>query len=264
MLELKAKLSKAKEVAQAAADTAGQKFYDLGVQEIEAWLSKELAAVCKEYCLEVWTEGLNVAGAPVDSKWRKAESIYYPENLREIPKAAPEEAVPAFTAAEQPPPEAAKKPSKAGDQGRGVKVAKGKETGQRRKVRARKSLSRQWSLSRPSLKLWPKRRRPLILLFLHWSAKKTLPRRRLSLGFFFLFFFLWLGQFAPVYDVLFLLWKEKILLFAFVDLCFSCNVCLWLAVTIVFPFAETFRLRMLPRVNTHTLTKASNNNMLLA
>lgn len=110
----------------------------------------------------------------MDSKWRKAESVYYPENLREVPKAAPKEAVPAFTAAEQPPPtqaflpppEAAKKPGKASDQGRGVKVAKGKETGQRRKAKARKSLSRQWSPSQPSLKLWPRRRRPLILLFL--------------------------------------------------------------------------------------------------
>ena len=56
MLELKAELSKAKEaaqVAQAVADTVGQKFYDLGVREIEAWLIEELVRICREYCLEV-------------------------------------------------------------------------------------------------------------------------------------------------------------------------------------------------------------------
>ena len=56
VLELKAELFKAKEAAQVtqvAADTAGQKFYDFGVQETKARLTEELAGVCREYCLEV-------------------------------------------------------------------------------------------------------------------------------------------------------------------------------------------------------------------
>lgn len=84
VLELKAELSKAKEaaqMAQAAANTAGQKFYDLRVQETEAWLTEELAGVYREYCLEVWTEALNMARALADSKWRKAENVFYPEDL---------------------------------------------------------------------------------------------------------------------------------------------------------------------------------------
>ena len=107
MLKLKTELSKVKEatqVAQAAANTTRQKFYDLGVQETKAHLTKELAGVCREYCLEVWTEALNVAETPADSKWRKAENVFYPEDLRDVLEAAPEVATLAPTAAEQPPP----------------------------------------------------------------------------------------------------------------------------------------------------------------
>ena len=55
-------------MAQVAANTTGQKFYDLRLQETKAWLTEELARVCREYYLKVWTEALNVAGAPVDLK----------------------------------------------------------------------------------------------------------------------------------------------------------------------------------------------------
>ena len=95
VLELKTELSKANEavqVAQAVVDTIGQKFYDLGVQETKAQLTEELAGVCREYCLEVWIGTLNVAGAPTNSKWRKAENLFYLEDLRDDLKAAPEEA----------------------------------------------------------------------------------------------------------------------------------------------------------------------------
>jgi len=46
-----------------------------------------LAGVCRDYCLEVWTEALNQAGAFTTSKWRKAENVYYPKDLREAPEA---------------------------------------------------------------------------------------------------------------------------------------------------------------------------------
>ena len=95
VVELKAELSKAKEaaqVAQAAIDAIGKKFYDLIVQETEAQLTDEL--------VEVQTEALNVVGAPTNSKWRKIEKIYYPKDLRE----APEEAAPILTATELPSP----------------------------------------------------------------------------------------------------------------------------------------------------------------
>ena len=81
-------------------NTVRQKFYNLRVQEIKARLIKELARVCREYCLEVWIEALNVAGALANSKWRKSENFYFPENLREVVEAAPEEAVLALTTIE--------------------------------------------------------------------------------------------------------------------------------------------------------------------
>ena len=49
-------MDKAKEVARATKATvkaSKQRFYDLGVQETEANLTKELARVCKKYCQEV-------------------------------------------------------------------------------------------------------------------------------------------------------------------------------------------------------------------
>lgn len=53
VLDLKAELDKAKEVARAAkvaTEASKQMFYDLGMQETEARLTKELAGVYREYC----------------------------------------------------------------------------------------------------------------------------------------------------------------------------------------------------------------------
>ena len=68
-------------MAQAAAGVATQKFYDLRVQETEARLIDELVGVCRDYCLEVWIEALNVAGALANLEWRKIKNIYYPDDL---------------------------------------------------------------------------------------------------------------------------------------------------------------------------------------
>lgn len=51
------------------------------MRETEVRLTDELARVCKDYCLEVWIEALNQAGAPATAKWRKAENVYYLEDL---------------------------------------------------------------------------------------------------------------------------------------------------------------------------------------
>ena len=50
-------------------------------------MTKELDGVCWVYCFEVWTEALNVVGGLTDSKWRKAENVYYLEDLQEVPEA---------------------------------------------------------------------------------------------------------------------------------------------------------------------------------
>ena len=84
VMDLKAELEKAKEVARAAKDAANaskQKFYDLDVQEIEARLTEELAEVCRDYCQDVWTEALNLAGVPAALEWRRAGNVYYSLDL---------------------------------------------------------------------------------------------------------------------------------------------------------------------------------------
>lgn len=90
VVDLKAKLEKAKEAAWAAkvaTDVSEQKYYDLEVQEIEACLIKELARVYRKYCQKMLTEALNLAGVPTALKWRRAENVYYPQDLREVPAA---------------------------------------------------------------------------------------------------------------------------------------------------------------------------------
>ena len=108
------------------------------MKEIEACLTDELDGVYRDYCLEVWTEVLNLTRVPAASKWRRAENVYYPQDLQEAPEAPldPERDVAhATTTLEQlpitqasfTPPETSKEPGKVGDQGQGVEVAKGKE-----------------------------------------------------------------------------------------------------------------------------------------
>ena len=73
MLELRAELQKAKEVAQLAREAVEaekQASYALGVEETQAKLTEELAEVCRDYRMVTWAETLNLARVPVDSEWR--------------------------------------------------------------------------------------------------------------------------------------------------------------------------------------------------
>ena len=57
----------------------------LGVEETQAKLTKELSAVCREYCGISWGKGLDAAGVPVDSDLRRPESVYYNPEIHELP-----------------------------------------------------------------------------------------------------------------------------------------------------------------------------------
>lgn len=68
---MKAVLEKAKEAAQAAqvaAEASKYKFYGLGAKETEVCLADKLVGVCRDYCLKVWTEALNLTKVPATSK----------------------------------------------------------------------------------------------------------------------------------------------------------------------------------------------------
>ena len=52
-------------------------------------LAEEVIEVCRDYCTESWVEVLNRAGVPTNSELRKAESIFFPEHIREAPTDLP-------------------------------------------------------------------------------------------------------------------------------------------------------------------------------
>ena len=63
-------LQKAKEevqLAKEAAEVEKRAAYQLGVEETEARLTKELLEVCRDYCSITWSQALNAVGVPADS-----------------------------------------------------------------------------------------------------------------------------------------------------------------------------------------------------
>ena len=96
--DLKAELAKVKgeaRLAREAAEKAVAASYDRGVKDTEVRLAEEVAAVCREYITLSWGVALDRAAVPADSDLRKAENIFFPEDVREIPDVvAPEEPLP--------------------------------------------------------------------------------------------------------------------------------------------------------------------------
>ena len=86
VLDLKSKLQRVEEalkVAQEDAIAAETSAYECGVLEMEARLTAEVTAVCKEYCVETYNQALDWARIPTDSNLRRVDQVYYPEDLRE-------------------------------------------------------------------------------------------------------------------------------------------------------------------------------------
>ena len=84
VLDLKAKLQKAKDaarVAKEASEATETTSYERGVLETETWLAEEVAGVCRDYCVEMWAEALNLVGLPTNSELRSAENIFFPEDI---------------------------------------------------------------------------------------------------------------------------------------------------------------------------------------
>ena len=73
MTELRKEFQKAREAVQLvneAAEAKKQAAYALGVEETQARLTKELSAVCRDYCDISWGKAFDVAGVLVDSDLR--------------------------------------------------------------------------------------------------------------------------------------------------------------------------------------------------
>ena len=99
VLDLKATLQKAEEEIRRAKEEAQlireaveaekKAAYQLGTQETEARLSKEILEVCRDYCCISWAHALNAAGIPTDSVQRLPEKVFYSQEIQEKPDGAP-------------------------------------------------------------------------------------------------------------------------------------------------------------------------------
>ena len=87
------------DIAKAAEATA----YECGVLETEARLIAEVTVVCRDYCAKTYFQALDLAGIPADSNLRRADQVYYPEDIREDPTALPPPAALPLPPPEQPP-----------------------------------------------------------------------------------------------------------------------------------------------------------------
>ena len=63
--------------------------YEHGVLDTETRLAKEVAVLCKDCDIESWGVAMDQAGVPVDFDLRRAENIFFPEDIREIPDTVP-------------------------------------------------------------------------------------------------------------------------------------------------------------------------------
>ncbi|XP_023877146.1 uncharacterized protein LOC111989584 [Quercus suber] len=126
---LRAELQKARENAKAAEqkvqlakesiEAEKKAAYQLGADETAQQLTEQFASVCREYCDKTWEKALDAAGVPSDSLLRLPGSVYYENDIREIP----------VDESSAPPPHDASRPSQT-SQAPPSTLGAGKETGQ--------------------------------------------------------------------------------------------------------------------------------------
>ena len=105
VLDLKIELQKAQEalkMAKDAAKAAETATYECGVVETEARLIAEVMVVCRNYCTKTYYKALDRAGVPADFDLRRADKVYYPEDIKEDPTALPPPAALPLPPPEQP------------------------------------------------------------------------------------------------------------------------------------------------------------------
>jgi len=91
-LDLRAELQKANDatrVAREAAEATVKASYEHGVLDTKTRLSEEVVVVCRDYYTESWRVAVDWAGVPANSKLRRVENIFFPEDIREILDAVP-------------------------------------------------------------------------------------------------------------------------------------------------------------------------------
>ena len=76
-------------MAREAAEAAVKASYERGVLDTENKLTEKVAVVCRNYCTESWGVAKDRAGVPANSELRRAENIFFPEDIQEIPELDP-------------------------------------------------------------------------------------------------------------------------------------------------------------------------------
>ena len=90
-------------MAQEAIKAAETTTYERGVLETETRLIAEVAEVCRDYYTETYKQALNRAGVPADSDLRRADQVYYLEDIREDTTGPPPPTALPLPLPEQPP-----------------------------------------------------------------------------------------------------------------------------------------------------------------
>ena len=110
--------------------------YQLGVEETEIRLVKELSEVCRNYCNMTWDKALTAVGVLADSTLRLPGSVYYHPQIQEIPSTSSSLAPipepfgqPLVVPDALPPPKIPMECSQAGDKGQGAKGEKARTKG---------------------------------------------------------------------------------------------------------------------------------------
>ena len=88
----------AKEAAKAAEAAA----YEREVVKTEARLTVEVTVVCRDYCAKTYYQALDRAEVHADSDLRRADKVYYLEDIRKDPTAFPPPAALPLPPPEQP------------------------------------------------------------------------------------------------------------------------------------------------------------------
>ena len=70
--------------------------------ETEARLTAKVTVVCRDYCAETYYQTLDRVRVPADSDLRRADKVYYLEDIREDPTALPPFAALPLPLPEQP------------------------------------------------------------------------------------------------------------------------------------------------------------------
>ena len=68
-------------MSRKASKVAETTSYECGVQDTETLLAEEVVEVCRDYCTKTWAEALNRARVFSNSELRRAENIFFSEDI---------------------------------------------------------------------------------------------------------------------------------------------------------------------------------------